>query len=254
MLTLFNSQICHKVYAKLKNLSMRFLPPLEPALLIKRYKRFLADVILTATGETLTVHCPNSGRMTGIDLPGTPIWIRRSLNPNRKLAYTWEISQENETLVGVNTQTPNLLIAEALVEKTLEPFKKYAHFKQEVPYGAHSRLDFLLTDPHHPPFFLEVKNVHLNLNGSAAFPDSVTLRGTKHLNDLICATKEGYEAGILFLVQRSDLNCFTVAEKIDPVYAMAFQNALNNGVKVFCFRCNVRSDGISIGASVSLNL
>ncbi len=233
---------------------MRFLPSLEPALLIKRYKRFLADVSLLETGETLTVHCPNSGRMTGVQTPGTQIWIRNSLNPNRKLTYTWEISQENGQLVGVNTHLPNLLVAEALAAQELDIFTSYTSFKREVACGKNSRIDFLLTNGQDTPCYLEVKNVHLNLDGKAAFPDAVTARGTKHLLELISLKEQGYRAIMLYIVQRSDLHCFTVAEEIDPVYALTLKKALQFGVEAFCYRCNVNIDGISLGSSLPLNL
>ncbi len=233
---------------------MRFLPSLESAVLIKRYKRFLADVTLLSTGEKLTIHCPNPGSMIGVQTPGTQIWIRNALNPLRKLAYTWELSQENNCLVGVNTHLPNLLVSEALTHKSLDPFISYTSFKKEVSCGKNSRLDFLLTNDQDPPCYLEVKNVHLNINGNAAFPDAVTTRGTKHLLELIALKEQGYRAIMLYIVQRSDLRFFTVAEEIDPVYAVTLKKALHLGVEAFCYSCNVSTDGISLGSSLPLNL
>lgn len=232
---------------------MRFLPPLEPAFLIKRYKRFLADVRLL-TGETITIHCPNSGSMKGIQVPGTQIWIRRSPNPNRKFAYTWELSQENGILVGVNTHLPNLLVSEAFTHKELDLFKAYSSFKREVSVGKNSRIDFLLFPEEGPLCYVEVKNVHLNLDGQAAFPDSVTTRGTKHLLELMTLKAQGFRTIMLYIVQRMDLPRFTVAENIDPVYAVTLKKALNFGVEAFCYRCNVSVDGVSLDSSLPINL
>ncbi len=173
---------------------MKVKTPLLSGRLVKRYKRFLADVVCDVTGETLTIHCPNSGSMKGVVAPGTRVWFSRSTNVNRKLPYTWEISSEGNVLVGVNTQTPNLLVSDGLKESFFEPFREYPEFVREIRVGTETRIDFLLhATPTHPPCYIEVKNVHMNQNGIAAFPDAVTTRGTKHLETLVKLNKDGSE-------------------------------------------------------------
>ncbi len=235
------------------DLSMRFILPLTSATVIKRYKRFLADVLLTETNEQVTIHCPNSGSMMGLQMPGTKIWMSRSLNPNRKLAYTWEISEVEDTLVGINTQIPNTLVYEALCHGVLPSLKDYTEVLREVNYGQNSRIDFLLKAENIPPCYVEVKNVTLNLDGIAAFPDSVTTRGTKHLTELTHMKNQGYRAVMLYIVQRSDLKSFKVAEKIDSVYAEASKKARHAGVETLVLSANVSLQAICLGAPLMIN-
>jgi sugar fermentation stimulation protein A len=233
---------------------MDFTTPLVPGTLVKRYKRFLADVILE-DGEMVTAHVVNPGAMTGLALPLSTVWLSKSDNPMRKLAYTWELVEADlgagMELVGINTQVPNMLVADALAEHRLNEFEGYASVRREVKYSTNSRIDFLLEDPSRPPCYLEVKNVHLMRRaGRAEFPDSVTERGAKHLEDLVGVMADGARAVLLFLVQVGSANSFSVARDIDPVYGQAFDKARRAGLEVIVRRCQVTGDKIEIDGPV----
>ncbi len=197
------------------------LPPLIEGILIKRYKRFLADVDF---GDHIEVtHCPNPGAMTGLKEPGSRVWCSRSDNPKRKLPYTLELIEADNTLVGINTNRPNAIAYEALIEGVIPSFQTYQTFQREYTWKKGTRFDFKLddADDNSPAMLLEIKNVHLRLSDpdhpdTVAFPDSVTERGTKHLQELINAKKDGFRAALLFVVQRADSNRMVIAEDIDP--------------------------------------
>lgn len=233
---------------------MNFTTPLVPGTLVKRYKRFLADVIME-DGEMVTAHVVNPGAMTGLTLPLSTVWLSKSDNPMRKLAYTWELVEADlgsgMELVGINTQVPNILVADALAEHRLNEFEGYASIRREVKYSTNSRIDFLLEDPSRPPCYLEVKNVHLMRRaGRAEFPDSVTERGAKHLEDLVSVMTEGARAVLLFLVQVGSANSFSIARDIDPVYGKAFDLAHRAGLEVIVRRCQVTREKIEIDGPV----
>ncbi len=220
--------------------------------LIKRYKRFFADVQLE--NGIVTAHCPNTGSMKGLLKKNNTVWLSETDNPKRKLKYTWELVNENKTntLVGINTQLPNKIVYDALLNKKIEEFNKYDSIKKEVPYGNNSRIDFLLEGKNIKPCYLEVKNVHYSDgDGLAKFPDAVTTRGLKHLHELIEVANKGYRAVMLYLVQREDCDKFELAYDIDPQYCKSFNEALKNGVEVLCFSCKISPLSITIGDRIN---
>ena len=226
---------------------MDFSEPLIPARLIRRYKRFLADVALGA-GAVATVHCPNPGRMLGLDAPGAPVWLSRSANPRRVLPLTLELVEADGGLVGINTMIPNRLVREALTGGTLREFAPYPRVRPEVRYDDRSRIDFLLQAEDRPDCYVEVKNVHLRRAHAAEFPDSVTARGARHLGALARRVAAGERAVALYVVQRMDCTHFRIAADLDPTYAAAFEAARQAGVEVICRACIVTPRGIRLAA------
>jgi sugar fermentation stimulation protein A len=224
---------------------MKFSPPLVRGRLVRRYKRFLADVVL-ATGENITAHVANPGAMTGLADPGLEIWLSKSDNPKRKLAWSWELARVGRHLVGINAGLPNRLVEEALGLGTIAELSGYAGLRREVRYGTNSRVDFVLSDRSHEDCYLEVKNVHLKRGPLAAFPDSVTARGTRHLQELARMAAKGCRAVMLYVVQRADCDAFTIAGDIDPAYADALALARCRGVEVLCYTCAIRTTGIRL--------
>ena len=213
------------------------LPPLIPGTLIRRYKRFLADVALK-DGSIVTVHCPNSGSMKGCADPGSRVYISRSSNPGRKFAFTWELVKTDGFWAGINTGLPNRLVREAIESGTAVELQGYATIRPEVSYGEHSRIDLLLESPGRR-CFVEVKNVTLMENGLALFPDAVTIRGQKHLNELMRVVREGDRGVIFFTVQRGDGRSVSPADAIDPEYGRLLRLAITNGVEAFAYRALV---------------
>jgi len=235
---------------------MRFAAPLIPATLIRRYKRFLADVALPS-GETVTVHCANPGAMTGLASPGAPVWLSRSGNPKRKLSHSWELIEvdlgSGLELVGINTSHPNALAAEAIAAGRIPELAGYDTVRREVKYGRNSRVDFLLEHAGRPPCYLEIKNVHLMRQaGLAEFPDAVTKRGAKHLAELAVMAGAGARAVMLFLLQIASAERFALARDIDPVYAAAFDRARTAGVEALAYRCRLTCDGIEVAEPVRI--
>jgi sugar fermentation stimulation protein A len=235
---------------------MKFPAPLIPATLVRRYKRFLADVILP-DGETITAHVANPGAMLGLDTPGARVWLSRSDNPARKLAHSWELVEvdfgASAELVGVNTGHPNALVAEALAAGTIAELAGYVSVRREVKYGRQSRVDFLLETPGRPPCYLEVKNVHMmRTAGLAEFPDSVTARGARHLDELADMAAQGSRAVMLFLIQVGSARRFALARDIDPRYGTAFDRARACGVEAIAYRCSVAGGGIELTAAVPI--
>jgi sugar fermentation stimulation protein A len=224
---------------------MKFSPPLARGRLVRRYKRFLADVTL-ATGETITAHVANPGAMTGLADPGLEIWLSKSDNPKRKLAWSWELARVGRHLVGINAGLPNRLVEEALGLGIIPELSGYAGLRREVRYGTNSRVDFVLSDGSREDCYVEVKNVHLKRGPLAAFPDSVTARGTRHLQELARMAAAGCRAVMLYVVQRADCNAFTIAGDIDPAYAEALAQARRQGVEMLCYTCAIRTTGIRL--------
>ncbi|MCX7318961.1 MAG: DNA/RNA nuclease SfsA [Hyphomicrobiales bacterium] len=236
---------------------MKLPQGLVPATLIRRYKRFLADVEL-ADGRLITAHVANPGAMTGLQAPGARVWLSLSSSKTRKLPYSWELVEADFgsglELVGVNTIHPNAIVAEALAEGTIAELTGYASVRREVKYGAGSRVDFLLEHPDRAPCYLEVKNVHMmRRTGLAEFPDSVTARGARHLRELAAMVAGGARAVLLFVVQIGSSERVAVARDIDPAYGRAFDLARAAGVEVLAHTCRIDHDGIMLSEKVPLD-
>lgn len=224
---------------------MIFQNPLIKGRLIKRYKRFLADVEIE-DGTSITAHCPNSGAMQGLTTPGTPVWLSKSPNLNRKLPFTWEMAEVDGTFVGMNTSNPNTLVEEALNSGIIKELSHFASLRREVTYGKNSRIDILLEDSTGALTYVEVKNVHLKRGTTAAFPSSVTTRGAKHMRELADMVRQGHKAYVLYVVQRNDCKSFEIARDIDPQYDKETNVALQNGVKALVYACDLSPNAITI--------
>ena len=235
---------------------MRFAEPLIPATLVKRYKRFLADVVLPS-GEEITAHVANPGAMIGLAAPGSRVWLSKSPNAKRKLPYSWELVEVDlgagPELIGINTAHPNLLVAEAIAAGAIPELAGYASTRREVKYGTNSRIDFLLETPGRPLCYLEVKNVHLiRTPGLAEFPDSVTARGAKHLGELAAMATAGARAVMLFLIQIGSASRFALARDIDPAYGAAFDRARAAGMEAVAYRCLIEHAAITLAGPVAI--
>jgi sugar fermentation stimulation protein A len=230
---------------------MRWPQPLIPGRLIRRYKRFLADIALDAGGD-VTVHCPNPGRMLGLDAPGSRVWLSQGSNPLRRLPLTLELVEADGGLVGINTMHPNRLVQEALRAGRIEELAGYREIRREVAYDGGSRIDLLLREPGRPDCYVEVKNVHLRRAAAAEFPDCVTARGARHLAAMRRQVGAGARAVLVYVVQRTDCAAFAVAEDIDPVYAGAFREALAGGVEAVCRACTISLDGIELAVPLPI--
>lgn len=223
---------------------MLFANPLVHGTLIKRYKRFLADVQLE-TGETITAHCPNTGSMLSCSTPGSPVALSISDNPKRKYPYSLEMVMDNSTWVGVNTARTNTLVREAIEEGQINEFKLPLTIKNEVKTSDHTRLDLQVIH-NSVSIFIEVKNCSLALDSCAMFPDAVTTRGTKHLHELIRLRHSGQKSCIFFLVQRMDADRFSPATHIDPTYSAALLDAQAAGVMVLAYQAEVSPESIRV--------
>lgn len=233
---------------------MKLPQGLVPATLIRRYKRFLADVEL-ADGSVITAHVANPGAMTGLQAPGAKVWLSLSPSKTRKLPYSWELVEADfgngPELVGVNTIHPNAIVAEALADGAIPELAGYATIRREVKYGAASRVDFLLEHPDRPPCYVEVKNVHLmRTRDLAEFPDSVTARGARHLEELAAMVALGARAVLLFVVQIGSSQRVAVARDIDPTYGRAFDRAHAAGVKTLAYGCKIGHDSIVLAGKI----
>ena len=231
---------------------MRFKSRLIRGTLIQRYKRFLADVRL-ANGEVVTAHCTNTGSMMGCKEPGSVVYISRSDNLNRKLLYTWELINANNTWVGINTLHPNRLVPEAVEAGVIAELSGYPTIRREVKVSAHSRLDLCLEGAN-GNCFVEVKNVTLAVNGTAAFPDAVSERGTKHLKELMRLRRQGHRAAIVFVIQRGDCEYFRPADEIDQEYGRWLRRAINAGVEALPYRAKVTPKEILLTEKIAVKI
>jgi len=230
---------------------MNFENKLIPGLFIKRYKRFFVDVKIN--NKIITAHCPNTGSMYGLLKKGNKVWISKSNNPNRKLKYTLEIIEDNKSKVGINTLFTNKIMLHALQNNLIKEFKGVSEIKPETKFGKNTRFDFLITDKKNKSF-IEVKNVTLSRKKSLAeFPDAVTTRGLKHINELENAGKKNYKIFIIFLIQRNDCEVFTIAKDIDPDYAKALKLAVKNKLNILCYDCKFSSKGIKLNKQIKIN-
>lgn len=231
---------------------MRFPSPLVPARLVKRYKRFLADVVLES-GETVTAHCANSGSMLSLARPGARVWLAKSDDPKRKLAWSWKLEEVDGALVCIDTGHPNAIVAEAIAGGLVPSLAGYADLRREVKYGVNSRIDILLEDEKRGRAYVEVKNVTLMREaGLAEFPDAVTTRGAKHLDELAAMVAEGHRAVMVYLVNRPDCTRFTLAADIDPAYAKGFATARARGVEIEVWATKVTTDEVVVERAVPM--
>lgn len=228
---------------------MRFPSPLVPARLLRRYKRFLADAVLEGSGLEVAAHCPNPGAMIGLDRPGSRIWLEPNDDPRKKLKFGWRLAElDGGHLAGIDTGVPNRVVGEALRASLIPELAHYDSIRAEVPYAEKSRVDFLATAPGLPDTYLEVKNAHLCRKGTLAeFPDCVTERGARHLDDLARMVGLGHRAVMLFLVQRTDCDAFDLARDLDPAYAEAFERAQRAGVEAIAYGTTITTEGVSLG-------
>ncbi len=237
---------------------MKFPDPLVRGTLIRRYKRFLADIEM-ADGATITAHVANPGSMIGLTEPGAEVWLSPNRNPKAKLDWRWEMVRVGEYLVGVNTAHPNALVADAIQDGRIPELTGYDGLRREVRYGENSRIDILLEDDDRPACYVEIKNVNLRRGEAgretaAEFPDAVTKRGAKHLVELANVVETGERAVMFYLVQREDCDHFRIADDIDPAYAAALSDARAHGVETLCYTCTMSLDGLSVGAPLPLML
>jgi sugar fermentation stimulation protein A len=243
---------------------MQFGQPIEKAILIKRYKRFLADMRLSS-GEVVTAHCANPGAMTGLATPGAEAWLLKNTNDKAKLNWRWEIVIANDngrkTPVGINTARANKVVEEALQNKCLAPFNGYNSIQREKKYGENSRIDFYLYDheSNQPPCFLEVKSATLspppnkeNEKRAVEFPDTVSKRAIKHLYDLRKEQENGFRVALLFLAQRGDCDYFRPASAIDPDYANILKESYDNGLEIYCYDTIINENGIAISQELDI--
>ena len=231
---------------------MNFENPLISGLLVKRYKRFFIDIKIK--NKTVTAHCPNSGSMMGLLNENNKVWITEAVNKKRKLKYTLQIIEDDRSLVGVNTHFTNKIVNDALQKNLIKEFNRKIKIKREQTFGDNTRFDFFLEDGNIKSF-LEVKNVTLKRNDNVAeFPDSVTSRGTKHLNELINATKKGFKAYLLFVIQRNDCDKFVVAKDIDPEYSKTLIKAAKNNIKILCYDCKFLSKSVILNNKIKFQI
>jgi sugar fermentation stimulation protein A len=228
---------------------MKYPQPLIKCKLIKRYKRFLVDIQLM-DGQIMTVHCPNSGSMKTCFEAGWDAYISKSSNPKRKLAHTLELVHNGNSFICVNTGMANKLVLEALNNNIIPELDQYTHFKAEVPYGNSSRIDILAMKSNEQAeaekCYIEIKSVSMVRNHQYAFPDAVTVRGQKHLDELMLMKEQGHHAVMLFLLMRNDGNQFEAAAEIDPIYAQKLTESHQKGVQILVYQTEISPDNITL--------
>lgn len=231
---------------------MKFSTEVIQGIFLKRYKRFFADVELS-NGEIVTAHCPNTGSMTGCAVAGFKAAISKSDNPKRKLKYTLEMVHNTKCWIGVNTHLANRIVEEAILLKDIPELQDFCELRREVKYGEKSRVDFLLENEQQKTY-VEVKNVTLVNGMNYLFPDAVTTRGQKHLQELIQVVEEGHQAVMLFLIQRNDAGIFKPADDIDPEYGKLLRKAAEKGVEILPYRADVSPQEIKIVEKIDYEL
>ena len=231
---------------------MNFKKKLISGELIKRYKRFFVDVKID--NKTVTAHCPNTGSMMGLLEKGNKVWLSKSDNPKRKLKYTLQVIESNGSKVGVNTHLTNKIALDAIYKSKIQKFKNYNFVKQEINFGNNTRFDLLLTKKN-KKIFIEVKNVTLSRQkGIAEFPDAITSRGQKHIQELLNANKQGYNIYLLFVIQRDDCNKLKIAKDIDPKYCELLTKAVKKNLNILCYDCKFSTKGIKLNRKVKFKI
>lgn len=242
-----NNQDCHATI-------LYPFPPLIKGVLVERYKRFMADVQLP-DGTVVTAHCANSGSMMGLKDPGMPVWLSPNTSKTAKLKYRWEVVDVGTSLVGVHTSRPNEVAFNAIKAGLIPQLTGYDSIRKEVKYGTNSRIDILLESPNQPKTYVEIKNTTLNrpdgkYPNSVEFPDAVTARGTKHLEELTQQVQQGNRAVMLYFVNRSDCDTVRICEDIDPKYADAFRKARQGGVEAIAMQCMISEQGLGFAKMI----
>lgn len=224
---------------------MKFPAPIQKGVLVKRYKRFLADIELN--GATITAHCANTGSMKGVKDEGAVVWVTSAQNANRKLKWDWQVIEIGGAKICINTASANPIVEQAILAGHVPELSGYSSLKREVKYGVNSRIDILLEAENRPPCYVEIKNVTLSRTpGLAEFPDSPTARGTKHLGELADMVREGHRAVMFYLVNRDDCTLFKLADDIDPEYAREFGKATKAGIEKLVYSTSINANGIKL--------
>ena len=227
---------------------MKFNETLIAGEFIKRYKRFFVDVKIGK--EEVVAHCPNTGSMMGLIKKGNKVWLSKSNNPKRKLKYTLQIIEDQNTKVGINTHLTNKIVFDALSKRKIKNFKNLDKIQQEVRFGKNTRFDFLITEKNKKTF-IEVKNVTLSRqNNIAEFPDAITSRGLKHIQELLKAKKKGFEIYLFFVIQRNDCSKFELAKDIDPEYCELLLKAVKKNLKILCYDCKFSTKRIQLNREI----
>ena len=231
---------------------MEFENKLISGQFIKRYKRFFVDIKIK--NKIITAHCPNTGSMLGLLNIGNKVWVTKSNNPNRKLKYTLQIIEDKKSKVGVNTHLANKIVHHALENNLIKEFDKKIEIKPETKFGTNTRFDFLITQKKFKAF-IEVKNVTLSrIKNLAEFPDAITSRGLKHINELLKASNMGYKIFILYLIQRDDCKLFKIAEDVDPEYSNSLIKAVKKKLNILCYDCKFLTKGIKLNKKVKFKI